>query len=949
MGNRDHVDLFDTTNDINAPNYNSSLTGDYYLAVKGFQNSFYSIFYFTSFDPNPTKAINYIESGLMHSDIASPEDSNFFRVANQEKQQKKPFVISALSLNCVGELSVTKNNAKTTDADYAVLASPKNTKTSHNQIVIYPTSPIYDASLYLIDYKVFDNEEDLQKDKNEKTKSCLYYVSANTLGSELMLNEGVPHIFTLNTQADASLNSFSYVYPHIYKNKNPCLIDVYFENKFVNLIVTISFENSNSEVNPSGINNNSNNRESFEYKLIAPENIIVKSSSLEKNCHNAFSCNIHISVKYIKNASDSNPVSNSLNYKITVRSNSLVPIYLKRGEIKHDSVIPNSYQYYYSELKKNEVGEIILNSKSGSGILVGKIIKKNAPKEPNSDFNNVVLPTTLNSSLRFNKQTNSLYYNQEDTKICDSGCEIYFAIFSENKENYKDTINQYSILLNTGIIKLKFNEHFTGSIDSSNIEALKANPSAKIQYFTLLTEENQFSRISISLMFSGSFIGKLLVNVGEPEENVALPLIDKSSYYVSENACANCRFDFTTNKKAKKFVIGVYADMLMYANMTSSIGYQLYAADISYINTQNFYEIKLGDSAYCTTLTKDQYCDFLMILPNTDTLIFYTQFIKEFYRNYEEHFMDSVILANIYNATEYKNLQESEDKRPRLNNNPMYMSGVATEFSKEYKIFPDNNLLLFKNPYKSYASDNNNVNYNQTILCVSVYLQKPSAFKLLSNRVSVASSLISLNFNSPFLFMVTNAESLQIKIPNINSRMLQKSDFDIYTLNIHSVLGEGLVIFDRKLYTMNSQSKLLKIVLNKANSQEITLNSYNHKETVNPVPYICIVNLNVNFYKTELTLGESFDILFPSLLYPKEFYFQAFNSTYGNIANDVDVTFNFKVLEYKNQRASLMLDRNDKFRLKNHFSEDIFSKQKVSVESYNLGEYDHVNKVVCLF
>jgi hypothetical protein len=887
----------------------------------------------------------------MHIDIAAPEDSNYFRVANQERKQKKPFVISALSLNCVGELKVTKDNALSTDPDYAVFTSPINKKTSHNQLIINPTSPIYDSKLYLIDYKIFENDEDASKDKNEKTKTCLYYLSANTLGNELMLNEGVPHIFTLNTQEEI-LSSFSYVYPHIYKNKNPCLIDVYFENKFVTLIILISFENSIDDKNQTAdnLNNNiNNNRESFEYKLIAQENIIIKSSSLEKNCHNAFSCNIHILVKYSKNASDSNTNNNSLTYKITAKSNSLIPTYLKKGEIKHDSVIPNNYQYYYSELKKNESGEIILRSKTGSGIIVGKIIKKNAPKEPNADYNNVVLPTVFNSSLRFSKETNSLVFNQKETKICDNGCELYFGVFSENKENYKDSINQYSILLSTGKVNLKFNEHFFGSIEASNLENLVENPSAKIQYFTLLAEESHFSRISVSLLFNGSFKGKLLVNVGELEENVPLPTIQKSGYFISNEESSTSRFDFTTNKKAKKFVIGVYADMLKYANMTSSVEYQLYAADVSYINSQNFFETKLGDSANCNTFSKDQYCDFLIILPNTDTLIFYTQFLKEFYTNYEENFLDSVILANIYNATEYKNLQENDSRRPRLNNNPMFMSGVASESTKEYNIFPDNNLLVFKNPNKSYASDIKNVNYNQTILCVSVYLQKPSAFKLLSNRVSVASSVISPNNNLPYLFMVTNAESLQLKIPNFFKRMLQKSDFDLYTLNIHSILGEGQVNFDNKFFLMNAQTKNLKIVVNKANSGEIKLNSFNNKEAKTPVPYICLVTLNVNLYKIELSLGESFDMLFPSLLYPKDFYFAAYNSTYENIPNDIDITFNFKVLEYKNQRPSLTLSKNDKFRLKNHYSEDIFSRKKVPAENYKLGEYDHVNKVVCFY
>jgi len=914
------------------------LIGDYYIAVRGVQDTFYSIFYYTSINQNPTEVFDYIEPGQIHSQVTIPEETKIFNVQNPNRQLKHGFIITALSLNCVGNLTVTRYDSKPIDKDYTMISSPVNLKTAHNQILITADSPIYESNFYNIKYQLHsEDEENTNNHSNFKATSCLFFISANTMGYDLLLNEGIPHILTLNTEQN--LNEFFYVYSHISKNKNPCLIDIYFENKFVTLEVTIRFE-------PNQFNSKDINKEVLTYKLISPENIIIKSSTFEKNCGNSFSCNILIEVRYKKNPLDNNPNNNVLTYKITARSNSLIPSYLKRGEIKIDSVIPNNYQYYFSEVNKNEFGEIILDSKVGSGVLVGKIIKKKAPKEPNADFKNIVLPTILNSSLRYNRQSNSIVFTKEDTKICEEGCEIYYGVYSENKENFKDNINQFTILFTTGNINLKFSEPYSGTFDNNNLDSLIENPSAKIQYFTLIAEENKYSRISISLMFGSNFKGKLLINVGELKDKVPLPTLDKNSYYISEEESNNSKFEFNLNKRSKKFIIGVYVDLLKYSNSTSNVDYQIYAADISYINSNNFFEIKIGENFQCATLYQKQYCDFLMILPDTETLIFYTQFTKEFFNNYEDHFMDSTILANIYNATDYQNLVENESLRPRMGKNPMFISGIDNKSTKEYSLLPDNNLLIFKNPYKKLAVDNKNLNYNQTILCISVFLQRPSSFRLLSNRIHVPSSILSLRNYHYNLFMVTNADTLHLKSLDINLRNLQRSDTDHFIMNVETIEGEGTVNFDNKFYPMNPQTKNLKIVLNKAKSNEIKINSFNHKDSKVAVPFICIVNLKLSLYKTELVLGEAYDILFPSLLYPKEFYFMAFNNTYANIIDSIDITFNFKILEYKNQRPSITLDKKDKFKLKNYYSENIFSTQRAETSDHNLGEYDPVHKVV---
>ena len=905
--------------------------------MKGFASSFYSIYFYTSSDANTNDANRFFENGIMHSDILLPGQVNIFRFSNTEQKSKKPFLISLTSTNCYGNLTISSNDQDTQNSNFFSLT---NNKTLHNQILLYPENSIYDSKIYLVKFSSFN----FDKEDDYKIPNCLIYLSGLNIGNELMLNEGVPHIFTFNPKIK-DMNTFYYVYPHIYQNKNPFLLNIFFENKNVDLQITISFENININ-SPANI---SSKKEIFKYNLFTHENILLKTSTLEKNCVNTFSCNIHIQVSNIPSNSILSKYEEIV-YKITARSNNLIPVYIQKGKIKPDSVIPNNYQYYYTDIKKNEMGQVILNSKIGGAILVGKIVKKNQPKEPNADYNNVALPTQASSSLTYSQITNCLSFTGEDTKDCELGCELYFGVFSIDNFNYKDNVNEFSVLVSTGIINLNINEIFKGFFD------LSQENSENIQYFTFEAKENQYSRISLSLTFPNNIQGKLLISTGEINENIPNPTLEKS-FFISKENCMNCLFDYTLNKKSKKFIVGIYIDKEKYKNITNNISYEIYPADNSFINSKNFYEINLGDSIQCTTFYDDNYSDFLMVLPDTDLVVFYTQYIKEFFTNYDEHFSESVILANLYNRTDYNKLLEDETYRPRLDSKIidrggyMFRSGVINDELKEYLTFPDNNFLIFKNPYKNNLNEGFNTNYTQYLLAISVYNQKPSTFRLLNNQLNLPSTVMTLKNNMHYLFFVKSQNPIQIKIPEafINLRNLQALDINnqdyTYSLNIDNILGEGKILYENTVYKTNLQIKNLKIIINKKNEQIVTISAGNHKGG-KILPYACIVSLKYQNVKNELVLGDSFDILFPSMKYMKSFYFTAYNSTYGNVESDIDLTFNFKIVEYKKQNPKNVIGKNQRFVLKSHKTQSIFLKENAKDMVYDLGEYDPIHRIV---
>lgn len=941
-GNRDSIDYFDNEEnkkDEKDANHNSTLLGEYYISVNGYTNSFYSIYYYVSNTDNTIQESNLLESGIVYTSTIEwnmPKLLHFYN-NDKNKEEKKPYIISTYAANCVGNFTIENKKSSSDDDDedkakLEVIKSNRNYVTQHNQAVILPEMKLFNERVYDLHYLAKDFHHKTLYDKS----SCLFYISGITYGKELLLSEGIPHFFTF--EPSQKLFTFNYVYPHVFHDKNPALIDIFYLNKVMDLSVKISFETNSSN------NTTNNNKDVFTYSLLGPKTILIKPETFQKNCGNYFNCNVHISVTYpenkIKTFSD-------LTYKITARSNNAIPTYLQKNVIKEDAVLPNVYQYHYTDISENESGRIRLKSKSDSGILVGKIVKKNTIKDSNnSNLNkrNIVMPTVENSELKFNHLSNSLEFDSTQTAKCEEGCEIYIGVISRNYENFKDNMFQYSIIVNTGNILLAINSHFSGIFKQVDINN-------NIQYFTIEVPEDKIWTVGFKLNFKDRVKGKLLVNVGELTEDIPLPSAEKNNYYTSSEK-NSIYYNFKLNKKSMKFIVGVYVDPNLYKNSTSTIpiNYDFYSGDDSNLINKNFFEIKLGQNPLCNTEYEDSYCDFLMILSTDDTIIFYTNFIKTFFNKFEKHYIDTVILANVYETSQYSDIVKNENIRPRLHNSPNFRSDVITDSFKEFSQFPDNNILIFKNPYG--YNDNKNKTFTHNVLCVSVYLKKPSTFTLMNNKKITPSAILQPETNVEHLYYVDTFNALNIEVPqmifNKKRNLIGKDEAmknSVFSVSIKSLIGDGYINYELNNYKLGHERKNIKIIIGEGNSRKLKVNSYSDQK-IKLKPYLCIISLNYSPIETNLIMGETLDMLFPSFYYPKKFFYFNYNDTL--IEDDIDISFNFKVLDYKGEKAYNSIGKYEEFLLKTKKidEKDLLKETKMEDIIYNLGEYDSVNLVV---
>ena len=141
----------------------------------------------------------------------------------------------------------------------------------------------------------------------------------------------------------------------------------------------------------------------------------LKASVISLQCGSNIVCPININVEFTKPI-----IKNDPKVKITLRK--LIkntPIYLLKGQAKRNFECGNKLYFLYTDVGKNEEGEIIINFLREFGNIWAKIIRKDEsyPEEdanwrgiyrmPSKDWGN---------SLPFNEYNKAMKLNPEDTK-----------------------------------------------------------------------------------------------------------------------------------------------------------------------------------------------------------------------------------------------------------------------------------------------------------------------------------------------------------------------------------------------------------------------------------------------------------------------------------------------------------------------------------------------------
>ena len=253
------------------------------------------------------------------------------------------------------------------------------------------------------------------------------------------------------------------------------------------IIISISFE----EITKIHLCYRINDNKIKSINIFFSQNIIISEKEIKDKCSNEENklCVLKIEVgKQGQTIYDSEFLSKKVLLNINIKSNYekhvsyLIPNYLKDGIILGDQ-----FQYYYTNIRQNDSGSIVLNNKKGIGLMYAKIINKNSIDEI-KDWNGRIHLINrdelenCDDCLIYDINTNIINFSEKDTQNCisDLRCQIIIGIANiENKNednNNENDVYEYSIyfLKNNipkqiyGNIKIQSNKYIQGTLYNNN-------------------------------------------------------------------------------------------------------------------------------------------------------------------------------------------------------------------------------------------------------------------------------------------------------------------------------------------------------------------------------------------------------------------------------------------------------------------------------------------------
>ena len=411
-------------------------------------NSFFTIqFNVNSFNLIQTEEI--VPSGenyLVQIDPTSPTKTKYIFLQNFRYKNRNPFLANFFALNCDFEVKRENNEVKFFDG-YA-------------QEVLTSSTQGYESNYY--NYSIKITNADLS---NYNHKMCMLYVS----GFESESNDDSRGIL-------------------IGENKNQQII---FEKGLKKVIFVYPLSNPTKDL---AINFNVIDKAYYKLTVLAENKSIrtatvtrseifyIRGTNIQIMCKENRICPITLQVEYTNEIIKTNPM-----IEITLREILNTPTYLQKGQAKRDFVCGDKFYYLYTDVGKNEEGEITINFLREFGNIWAKIARKDQTypdEEPNWRGIYRMPSKDWEDSLPFNSYTRTMKINPEDTRDCIEGCYLLISIQISQIGDYVEDSKFYPFSIITRInpsnraytdipkVVIQVDEYIVGSVDVSESERI---------------------------------------------------------------------------------------------------------------------------------------------------------------------------------------------------------------------------------------------------------------------------------------------------------------------------------------------------------------------------------------------------------------------------------------------------------------------------------------------
>ena len=366
---------------------------------------------------------------------------------------KVPFMVNFFEINCKFEVKRLKkgNNIAFSDGYAQDYVSPE------------------DVVMGLYDYEISIKEED---PSNINMKMCMIYVSGveidndNQYEREIVIPPNINQQMIFDDDPKKDFRRVRFTYP---------ISDIGKDFAFRLNVIDKAHYVLNGYLNGQKL------EASTDYHTTVTSMYYMFSSDLAPFCEKDKLCSFILDIKMVEKIVQTDPM-----IEITFREISLnTPAFLQKGNAKLDYVCGDNLYYLYTDLGKNDVGEITVNFLREFGNIWARIVKKDLKTpEKEANWRKVYhLPgPDWNDTLEFDAYRRKLRITSKDTDDCINGCYLLMAIKLNDVGNYiPDHIFYYFSILAKIIPKeitydkipkvvIQVDEYIIGSLDITEMD-----------------------------------------------------------------------------------------------------------------------------------------------------------------------------------------------------------------------------------------------------------------------------------------------------------------------------------------------------------------------------------------------------------------------------------------------------------------------------------------------
>lgn len=202
------------------------------------------------------------------------------------------------------------------------------------------------------------------------------------------------------------------------------------------------------------------------------------------------------------------------------------PRYLYQDKVNYEYMYPDSKTYFYTDIKKGDYGDIIVNFRQGGGKICVSLVEKDKIYTDANWLRRVNLDLTCTEKIISNMYIQPMSIESDSTEKCDKGCEVYIEITSQekSKKTNMNYLSEFTISFhssqssniiqlplnedNNGGTSLKLNENFISSTQI-NVDTNKVVISYNSLFYTaylLLDKEGVPSSMNYDIKLDNSGI-----------------------------------------------------------------------------------------------------------------------------------------------------------------------------------------------------------------------------------------------------------------------------------------------------------------------------------------------------------------------------------------------------------------------------------------------------------